>query len=80
MLTKDDDVREFIEETIVQDGLGIYDAKKAEIDKLVSLRSSALFAAYTLADMISRRAQIGVYLFLFRDNFSGLPMDILPWM
>jgi hypothetical protein len=78
VLTKDDDVREFIEETIVKDGLGIYDATKAEIDKLISLRTSSSFAAYALADMISRRAQIGVYLFFFRDNFSGLPMDILP--
>jgi hypothetical protein len=80
VLTKDDDVREFIEETIVKHGLGIYDATKAEIDKLVSLRTSSSFATYALADMISRRAQIGVYLLYFRGNSSGPPMDILPWM
>jgi hypothetical protein len=58
-----DDIRRFLEDTIVQERLGIYDATKEEIDKLLSYRSNALLSDFTLADMISRRAQIGVTLF-----------------
>ena len=61
----DDDVEKFIKQTIVEEGLGIHDATKSEIDLLVSYKSSALLADYTLADMVSRRAQIGVYLFFY---------------
>jgi alkaline phosphatase len=56
------DLREFIEKNIVQDGLGIHDATHHEIETLISYKSSAVLADYTLADMISRRAQIGVCL------------------
>jgi len=61
-----DNVREFIEKEIIESGLGICDATKEEVDRLVSFRSSALLADYTLADMISRRAQIGVCIPPFR--------------
>ena len=54
------DHRGFIEK-IVQDGLGIHDATHHEIETLLSYKSSAILADFTLADMISRRAQIGVY-------------------
>jgi hypothetical protein len=54
-----DDVREFLEK-IIEEHLGIYDATKKEIDQLVSYRSSPKILDYTLADMISRRARIGV--------------------
>ena len=56
-----DDVREFIEKNIVNEGLGIFDATKSEIDLLVSYKSLVLLLVYALADMISKRAQIGVY-------------------
>jgi len=56
----DGDVREFIERTIVREGLGIYDASREEIDTLLGYRSSALLSDFTLANMISQRAQIGV--------------------
>jgi hypothetical protein len=56
------DHREFIEKNIVQDGLGIHDATHHEIETLMLYKSSAVLADYTLADMISRRAQIGVCL------------------
>lgn len=56
----DDDIREYIEKTIVQEGLGIHDATKEEMKLLIKYRSNALFVDYILADMISRRARIGV--------------------
>jgi hypothetical protein len=59
-------MQHFVEETIVKNGLGIHDAHKTEIDKLVSLKSNALLADYTLADMVSRRARIGVHLRFLR--------------
>jgi hypothetical protein len=55
-------MQHFIEETIVKNGLGIYDASEMEIETLMALKSNALLADYTLADMVSRRAHIGVYL------------------
>ena len=61
-----ENVRVFIEKEIVEIGLGIYDAKKEEIDMLVSFRSSALLADFALADMVSRRARIGVPSRLFK--------------
>jgi hypothetical protein len=60
------DMQQFIEETIVKNGLGIHDAHEKEIDKLMSLKSNALLADYTLADMVSRRARIGVDLLFLR--------------
>ena len=68
MVTLGDDVRAFIEKEIIELGLGICDATKEEIDLLVSFRSSAVHADFTLADMISRRAQIGVCTFAFSND------------
>ncbi|KAI1907669.1 vacuolar alkaline phosphatase [Ophidiomyces ophidiicola] len=48
----------YVRRHFLENGLGIYDAKDAEIDSL--LRSdSPIPAAYIFADMVSRRAQIG---------------------
>ena len=69
-------MREFIEKEIIEMGLGICDATKEEIDLLVSFRTNALLSDYTLADMISRRAQIGVCIPLFRADGSGPHMVI----
>ena len=55
------DERKFVEKVIVQEGLGIYDATHAEVESLLAVRASALQSDYMLADMISRRAQIGVF-------------------
>lgn len=60
MVDSEQDVRAFIQETIVKNGLGIRDATEKEIDTLMGFKSNALLADFTLADMISRRAQIGV--------------------
>lgn len=73
----DDDVREFIEKNIVKDGLGIFDATESEIDLLVSYKSSVLLLDYALADMVSKRAQIGVYFEFGRADNSGLHTVIL---
>ncbi|KAH9452743.1 hypothetical protein MJO28_008335 [Puccinia striiformis f. sp. tritici] len=50
--------RQFIVDEILKDGLGIVDASVDEIDKLVILGSTQN-VDYLLADMISRRAQVG---------------------
>ena len=63
MVDSKNDVRTFIQDTIVKNGLGIRDATEKEIDTLVGFKSNALLADYTLANMISRRARIGVLLF-----------------
>ena len=63
MVDSEKDVRTFIQDTIVKNGAGIRDATEKEIDTLMGFKSNALLADYTLADMISRRAQIGVLLF-----------------
>jgi hypothetical protein len=55
-----DDVRGFIEETIIRDGLGIWNATREEVDAIMNYRTNALLSDYTLADMVSRRARIGV--------------------
>jgi alkaline phosphatase len=59
-MANDTNVRAYIEETIVKEGLGIYDASEEEIDQLMKVRSSAVRADFTMADMVSRRAEIGV--------------------
>jgi alkaline phosphatase len=74
------DMQQFIEETIVKNGLGIHDAHEKEIDKLMSLKSNALLADYTLADMVSRRARIGVDLVFCDADFSGPRTGILLLM
>ncbi|EFP83769.2 hypothetical protein PGT21_034638 [Puccinia graminis f. sp. tritici] len=50
--------RQFIVDEVLKDGLGIIDASDEEIDKLVSL-GGRQNVDYLLADMISRRAQVG---------------------
>jgi hypothetical protein len=59
-LDSEEDIRTYIQETIVKDGLGIHDATEKEIDTLMKYKSDAVLADFTLADMISRRAHIGV--------------------
>jgi alkaline phosphatase len=51
-----DDLEEYVTETLVKKGLGIYDATHYEIDRILK---QPLLASYIFADMISRRAQIG---------------------
>lgn len=45
---------------ILQEGLGILDASEEEIELLISRRAYPIFVEFTLADMISLRARIGV--------------------
>ena len=52
---KDSDLHEYLNH-LVSEGLGIEDASNDEIQLLID---DAEIAAYTLADMVSRRAQIG---------------------
>ena len=81
MVDQEKDVRQYIQETIVKDGLGVHDATEKEIDTLMGYKSNALVADFTLADMISRRAQIGVSPPFEDDlNLSGLHMVIQQWM
>ncbi len=50
------DLEEYVRETIVENGLGIFDADQLEIQKILDHRFTS---SYILSDMISRRAQIG---------------------
>ena len=75
MVDEEKDVRKYIQETIVKDGLGIHDATEKEIDILVGYKSNAQMADFTLADMISRRAQIGVS----RPSEDDLSLVVYPW-
>jgi len=52
----DKDLKLYISETLVKDGLGIYDAEDEEIQAVIDHPAEA---DYLFADMISRRAQIG---------------------
>jgi alkaline phosphatase len=54
--TSDEDLKHYINQTLVQWGLGIYDAEHEEIQAVVDHPTEA---DYIFADMISRRAQIG---------------------
>lgn len=48
----------FIRETLLQEGLGVYDATDKEVNKLLD-KSETWPASYIFADIISRRAQLG---------------------
>jgi len=56
----DGNIRWFIENTILEQGLGIMDASDDEIEQLISLRAYPVWTEFILADMISHRAHIGV--------------------
>lgn len=51
-----EDFKIYINETLVQNGLGIFDATDSEIQLIAD---NAFYSPYIFADMISRRAQIG---------------------
>lgn len=55
-LDDDKKLNKFIREEILAKGLGVFDASKEEIQ---NLKNSKLVAGYALADIVSRRAQIG---------------------
>ena len=52
----DKDLKQFISKTLVNDGLGIYDAEDSEIQLVFDHPGES---DYIFADMVSRRAQIG---------------------
>jgi len=57
---QDGDEEEFLAETILADGLGITDYSEEEMEKLKASKDSLTTPPqYILADMISRRAQVG---------------------
>lgn len=49
--------RSYIRSNFIEKGLGIYDSTDEELDKLID--SATIRPAYIMADMISRRAQVG---------------------
>lgn len=51
-----DNLKGYINEKLVKDGLGITNANDNDLQQLIDV---PLLASYTFADMISRRAQIG---------------------
>lgn len=48
--------RQFVKKKLVEEGLGVTDASDEEIERIIS---NPALSAYTFADIISRRAQIG---------------------
>lgn len=56
--TTRDDVAVFIRESLLQKGLGVYDATDEEVGRLLD-NSDPWPASYIFADIISRRAQVG---------------------
>lgn len=56
--TTRDDVAVFIRKTLLEIGLGVYDATDEEVGRLLD-DSDPWPASYILADIISRRAQVG---------------------
>lgn len=48
----------FIRTTLLQKGLGVYDATEEEVNRLIN-DSDPWPASYLFADLISRRAQVG---------------------
>ena len=60
-MASEGNVRRYIEDTILKEGLGIYDATEDEIEQLMKVRFNAVLSDFTMADMVSRRAQIGVF-------------------
>lgn len=57
------DTREFLVETIINDGIGVEDATDTEIEQLWNWKgqnTSFEFFATALADIVSKRAEIGV--------------------
>jgi hypothetical protein len=71
-LEKDDiSAQDYLQKTLIKSGLGIHDATHEEIEKLKSWKESGktvMDLAYIFADMVSRRALIGVSTIIFRDN------------
>ncbi|KAL8705388.1 MAG: hypothetical protein Q9201_001507 [Fulgogasparrea decipioides] len=59
--SKDDEeaLRSYIRTHLVEIGLGIYDITPDELDRLTHASTDPWPASYILADMISRRAQVG---------------------
>lgn len=53
-----DDVAGFIRETLLEKGLGVFDATDKEVGRLLD-DSDPWPASYIFADIISRRAQVG---------------------
>jgi len=55
----DHDIKLFITNNIIKEGLGILDATEDEINTVVRARNNSLSATYILSDIVSRRAQLG---------------------
>ncbi|KAI4136970.1 MAG: hypothetical protein L6R39_007535, partial [Caloplaca ligustica] len=54
-----DDLKNYIRHTLIEDGLGIHDITDAELDRLAHASSDPWPASYIFADIISHRAQVG---------------------
>lgn len=67
---EDDDISSqgYLQKTLIKSGLGIHDATDEELEKLKGWKASGktIFdLAYIFADMVSRRALIGVSAIIF---------------
>lgn len=57
-LSSSGDLADFVRVSLVEEGLGVYDATDEEVNRLLD-NSDPWPASYIFADMISRRAQVG---------------------
>lgn len=56
--TTQEDLETFVRETLIEQGLGVYDSTDDEINRLLT-DSDPWPASYIFADIISRRTQVG---------------------
>lgn len=72
VLEKDDiNAEDYLQNTLIKSGLGIQDATHEELEQLKGWKTSGktvMDLAYIFADMVSRRALVGVSRIVYRDN------------
>ena len=67
------DLADFVRVSLIEEGLGVYDATDEEVNRLLD-NSDPWPASYIFADMISRRAQVG----WTTHGHSGSGIDSIP--
>jgi alkaline phosphatase len=70
---------EYLKHVIIESGLGIEDATDDEMERIMSWAESGKTTdelAYVFADMVSRRALIGVSFIFFRSKIANVTQSI----
>ena len=75
--TDEDALDEYLKHVIIESGLGIEDATDDEMEKIMLWEESEKTTdelAYVFADMVSRRALIGVSFVSYRSKITNLTL------